>query len=588
MGKQVFLSVLGTGFYNKCVYSHEASGFKSVPTRYIQEATIDFLGVEKWSERDAVYIFTTPQAKANNWDKSISVRRRFAAAAEEEYVGLEQVLADKHLKARVEGVDISNGMDETEMWQVFSTIYGKLERGDRLYIDLTHGFRYLPMLVLVLCQYARLLKNVSVQSITYGNFEARNSDGESPLMDLCPLSTLQDLTIGVGSFKDFGKMANLSSVFGRMGDAGKARKLFSNIFDAAKGIDTALSTCRGQSLQQAEHFSAMGKAIAEVQKLNLPGPVMELLGMFADQISGFGQAPVGNLCAAVEWCVRYGMVQQGYTLCQESIVTCLCDYFRTWNPWRESEAAEDEKRFRNLVSQTIGLSQKSAEDERTWRGDLAEHKSLVHFILGNPYVKELRGSYSVLTHYRNQINHAGFIAPVKGTDLQKNLKSNAARCMEILRQIRAEGQRPAVNSDEPICTLADRNTGMEGQKPAAPLLVNLSNHPYAGWSQAQKDAARDYGECVDVPFPSVDPSASNAEMESSVAEYEARIMAYADKCSVLTVHVMGEMTFCFSLVGRLKARGIRCIASCAKREVEEMDDERIKSVYNFIRFREYE
>ena len=247
------------------------------------------------------------------------------------------------------------------------------------------------------------------------------------------------------------------------------------------------------------------------------------------------------------------------------MVTCLCDYFRALNPWKESEAAEDEKRFRNLVSQTIGLTQKTADDECSWRGDLAEHKPLVHFILENPFVTELRGPYAVLTYYRNQINHAGFIAPVKGTDLQKNLKSNARRCMDILRRMQ---------TDE--------------QKPSAPLLINLSNHPYAGWSQVQKEAACSYGECVDIPFPAVAPCASSAEIEASVAEYEARIMEYADKSPVLTVHIMGEMTFCFSLVRRLKARGIRCIASCAKREVEEMDDERIKSVYNFIRFRDYE
>lgn len=567
MGKQVFISVLGTGYYNKCVYSHEATDFKSVPTRFIQEATIDFLHVEKWSERDAVYIFTTPKAKTNNWDKSIQLRKRFPAAEAEEYIGLEQVLADKHLKARVEGVDICNGMNEAEMWQVFSTIYGKLEPGDRLYIDLTHGFRYLPMLVLVLCQYARLLKKVTVKSLTYGNFEAMNANGEAPLMDLCPLSTLQDLTIGAGSFKEFGKMANLSSVFGRMGDASKTKKVFSTIFDAAKSIDTELSTCRGMNLQQADHFSAMKGAVEEARHLDLPSPVMELLGLFSEQVSGFGQDAVDNLCAAVEWCARYGMVQQGYTLCQESIVTCLCNHFRTLNPWNDGEGDADdrEKRFRNLVSQTIGLSQKSAADESTWRGDLAEHKSVVHFILDNPFVKELRGPYAVLTYYRNQINHAGFIAPAKGTDLQKNLSANAMRCLEVLKQIKAEGQ-----------------------KPAPPLLINLSNHPYAGWSQTQKDAARSYGECVDMPFPAVDPCASSVEIEALASEYEARIMAYTDKCSVLTVHVMGEMTLCFSLVHRLQKQGIRCIASCAKREVEEMEDKRIKSVFNFIRFREYE
>lgn len=574
MGKQVFLSVLGTGFYDKCVYSHEASNFKSAPTRFIQEATIDFLGVEKWSERDAVYIFTTPKAKANNWDKSIRLRsKRFPAAAEEEYIGLEQVLVDKHLKARVEGVDISNGMDETEMWQVFSTIYGKLERGDRLYIDLTHGFRYLPMLVLVLCQYARLLKNVTVKSMTYGNFEVKNANGEAPLMDLAPLSTLQDLTIGAGSFKEFGKMANLSSVFGRMGEAGKAKKVFSYIYEAAKGIDTELSTCRGLSLLQAEHFSAMDKAIAEAQNLDLPEPVIELLGMFSEQVGGFGKDPVDNLCAAVEWCARYGMVQQGYTLCQESVVTCLCNYFKALNPWKDGDGNADdrEKLFRNLVSNTIGLSQESAADESTWRGNLADHKPLVRFILSDEYVKKLRGPYPQLTSCRNQINHAGFIAPKDGKFLQACLKSTARKCMEIIRTM-LETPRPERLPEQHVTK----------------LLLNLSNHPYAGWSGNQKQAAMELGECVDMPFPSVDPNATDDEIGNLVSAYEARILEYGDADKCLTVHIMGEMTFCFSLVQRLKQRGIRCIASCARREVEEMDDERIKSVYNFIRFRDYE
>ena len=68
--------MLGTGFYNKCSYVDAQKQFKSAPTRFIQEATMESLGVEKWSERDAVYIFTTEKARQENWDKTSQVRGR--------------------------------------------------------------------------------------------------------------------------------------------------------------------------------------------------------------------------------------------------------------------------------------------------------------------------------------------------------------------------------------------------------------------------------------------------------------------------------------------------------------------------------
>ena len=201
MGRRVFLSVLGTGFYNKCSYVDAQKQFKSVPTRFIQEATMEALGVEKWSERDAVYIFTTEKARQENWDKTSQVRSRYGAG-EEPYIRLEQVLEEKHYAAKIEGVDIPDGLNTEEMWKVFEAMYNKLEDGDRLYIDLTHGFRYLPMMILVLCQYASFMKKASICSLTYGNFEAMDRQAnEAPLMDLSALTMLQGLTMGAAEFE---------------------------------------------------------------------------------------------------------------------------------------------------------------------------------------------------------------------------------------------------------------------------------------------------------------------------------------------------------------------------------------------------
>ena len=33
------------------------------------------------------------------------------------------------------------------------------------------------------------------------------------------------------------------------------------------------------------------------------------------------------------------------------------------------------------------------------------------------------------------------------------------------------------------------------------MLINLTNHPLSKWDEAQLQAAAQYGECVDIPFP---------------------------------------------------------------------------------------
>ena len=55
---------------------------------------------------------------------------------------------------------------------------------------------------------------------------------------------------------------------------------------------------------------------------------------------------------------------------------------------------------------------------------------------------------------------------------------------------------------------------------------------------------------------------------------------------VTTVHLMGEMNFTFALITKLKARGIKCVASTTQRETVEEGGVKV-SKFNFVRFREY-
>lgn len=118
------------------------------------------------------------------------------------------------------------------------------------------------------------------------------------------------------------------------------------------------------------------------------------------------------------------------------------------------------------------------------------------------------------------------------------------------------------------------------------MLINFSNHPSEYWGKKQLEAAKEYGELVDVPFPAIDPEADENCIKSLAEKYTEQLLAYA-KDHLLTVHIMGEMTFVYRVVSLLKEQGITCIASTTVRDAEMTDDGRKISDFQFVKFRRY-
>jgi len=118
------------------------------------------------------------------------------------------------------------------------------------------------------------------------------------------------------------------------------------------------------------------------------------------------------------------------------------------------------------------------------------------------------------------------------------------------------------------------------------LFINFSNHPSSRWGDAQLAAAGKYGEICDLPFPVVDEQSSEEEVSRLADRYVATIMSMGSP-EELTVHVMGEMTFTFAVVKRLKELGIRCVASTSERRTTYTADGVKMSEFSFVRFREY-
>lgn len=119
------------------------------------------------------------------------------------------------------------------------------------------------------------------------------------------------------------------------------------------------------------------------------------------------------------------------------------------------------------------------------------------------------------------------------------------------------------------------------------MLINISNHPSYAWSEAQKEAAKEYGVIVDLPFPVVDADVDEDYIASLADEYVVKVKQISVGKSV-TIHLMGEMTLTFALLKRLQKEGFCCIASTSKRIVLEYEPNHKEVIFQFEKFRRYE
>lgn len=124
------------------------------------------------------------------------------------------------------------------------------------------------------------------------------------------------------------------------------------------------------------------------------------------------------------------------------------------------------------------------------------------------------------------------------------------------------------------------------------MLLNLSNHPSAQWAQGQKKTALAlFGRVADIAFPAIDPDADDDVIKNLAAKYASlclkTLAEQKQDNENNAIHIMGEHTFCFTLVSLLQKEGITCIASTTRRMAQENEKGQKISVFNFVKFRPY-
>lgn len=571
MARKVFISVLGFSNYGECRYSKD--DFLSQPVRFVQEAVIKYhFSAEEWTGNDKIIILMTAGAKMSNWEDNGHKDRNTGLPVECE--GLRTRLAKCALPCGVQAIEnIPDGNNEKEIWEIFNRVYEALENGDEIYFDITHGFRFLPMLVLTLAFYSKFLKNTSLVSVTYGNYETRDRvTNIAPIIDLVSLPAILDWSFAAGQFVESGSVkrmvelsnAELLPILKNPETRDSSAIQLKNYVNTFGEMLDEFTLCRGNDIISSKNINKLlMSSSANINSFISPlNPIFEKI---IATLSNFDTRynPLNSIHAA-RWCFNKGFYQQAATILQEGIVSCMAH--------RHGISLNDEN-MRGSVNSAFALlaTKQTCNPVDEKQRKIAE--LMADELINN---EKAVNNFASLTKVRNDYNHSGMRSrnePLKPAKLKSGIEKSLSFFEEHLCN----------TPDIFNYTLVEDNNAVD--TPA--LFINFSNHPSVEWSEAQKNAAVEYGEIVDLQFPVIDETATDEDIKKLADEYLLKVREITSPKNA-TIHIMGEQTFLHSMLHRLQKAGYKCMASTTKRMVKFDEENRKITTFNFERFREYE
>jgi len=116
------------------------------------------------------------------------------------------------------------------------------------------------------------------------------------------------------------------------------------------------------------------------------------------------------------------------------------------------------------------------------------------------------------------------------------------------------------------------------------MLINLSNHPFSTWPEAQQhDAIQHYISVVDIEFPHIEPEWKYEKLVDIANNLLTRVLS--NKADA--IYVVGEHVFTFMLVRLFQKNGLKCINAKSKRLITELENGSVSKSFQFKGFREY-
>ena len=426
MSRKILVSFLGIGGkdgYTPAIYkSWRKDGCDSKKeTRFVQKAIVELYPK---SDLDAIVIFVTDKSQKNYGD---ALRLELTElGVEPEKIEMEEISAD------VSNLSLT--------WKWFESLQSKFNNGDSLVLDVTHGFRMVPIIFSAAVAYLKRVKNVHLESVLYGAFELPGH----PIVDLKDFYTISDWTEGVGRLVDTADASFLRKTAENEQSGSFADLNNKELFDS---IEELTSAFRNVELQNIESKARKSLDLIEKFKKRSNGDLeRQVLQMVVDKFQPLISEPPLDGSYSLDYLklqlrlikmfAEYNLYMQAFTAMNEwlgSLGVFLMkrgNKFRFTSRERETSARRYAAVFLNMLQHPDDFKAES-EDDVNLKASLDEaYKTLFEKYTTLAEIKELLDQSKKI---RNGFNHGWTGVHRKGAP--KDLKEKFDNAMKILDEI---------------------------------------------------------------------------------------------------------------------------------------------------------
>jgi len=216
--RRIYISFLGAGKYTPAVY--HIGNKQADESRYVQYAQLQLTGTDYF---DKIFLVMTKTSREKHLDP---------LKAELSKLGIHEI----------HEIDITEELEPENHWSWFEDILRHIDHDDELTMDLTHGFRIVPIVFSAALNFLQKAKNVKIRSVYYGAYE-KNKEF-SPIVDVKEFYIINEWADAVSRLVEdadpekLGKVAqkdtgNILSEF----DDPELLQAFTGLTEALKNVD---------------------------------------------------------------------------------------------------------------------------------------------------------------------------------------------------------------------------------------------------------------------------------------------------------------------------------------------------------------
>ena len=402
-----FISFLGGGKYIECIYFYGDE--KSDIVTYVQTAVVKLL-CRDFTPNDKITFFVTDFAEEKNKEKILQEFENFG-------------LLTPHF------VRIPDVKKEQDVWDIFNIVFNELIPNSEVIFDITHSFRFFPMISMALLNYASYVKDIQIRGIYYGAFEVLGPTKEvekkipvekriAPILNLTPLALIQKWSAAVQSFTVAGDTKQLKQLVDNIRNEkyskakGNVEKNVKEFFDIANPFVNSLVRFTNDLQTNRGDFIFCGQTV-KLLRGNLDNfkekaknassefsPFYNLSGKIEEKVKNFkGEKTIENIFQGIDWCLKHNLTEQAITQLQEGIITYLCESYDL-----NYKKLEDRDFFASLLSV---ISRKI--EKKNWNRCLMRRRELAEKLSEEELINKIaKQVFSELVDIRNDINHGGY------------------------------------------------------------------------------------------------------------------------------------------------------------------------------------